>query len=586
MSRIKEKVSQLVTGQLPEFIRENYSIFTTFVEAYYKFLEQDSGALELVQNARSYNDIDTTTTNFVQYFLSNYIKDIPANVLANKRMLVKKISDLYTAKGSDLSFKLLFRVLYDSDVTVTHPYDYVLRPSDGTWEQRVSLRVTISSGSVTDILDRYLTYKKNGITYNEPIVRVKTLSNGIYEVFLKSTSIAPYSIGDTVTVSNGTSNIFVGVIKPTTTGYTISYGGTGFKVGQIFQINAFGGINTLVRILRVNSNGGITLLKFLNYGYGFSGDITINLYNNLQTIGQSETISTYSAGFTDEFIMMSPDVSPNASRYFYSDYVATGYTGTTLARVRSSSSTVQDDTFSSTTSDPTVAIINFTMGAVAKYPGQYISSKGFLSEPEVRLQDINQYQPFAYELQSELDISLFYDTVLKLVHPAGTKMFNNRTISTTANIAANISVLSRSNVAIELQDSFAVLDSAQAALKKDLGSDSTSTDDSITLTIKPVYTDNITTSDSISVALYLSAFTDNTTPTESLTIKTTLAAFTDNTTPTESLTLSTGKNIDNNDSNVTFTESVSGTLLNYTTDASAVTGYFANIYVGSTVITV
>ena len=265
MSRIKEKVSQLVAGQLPEFIRENYSTFTTFVEAYYKFLEQDNGALELVQNARSYNDIDATTSDFVQYFLSTYIKDIPVNALANKRMLVKKISDLYTAKGSDLSFKLLFRIMYDSDVTVSHPYDYVLRPSDGTWEQRVSLRVTLSSGSTSDILDRYVTYKKNGITYNEPIVRVKTLSNGIYEVFLKSTSTAPYTIGDYITVSDGTSNIFVGLIKPTTTGYSITYGGTGFKVGQIFQINAGGGINSLVRILRVNTSGGITLLKFLNY---------------------------------------------------------------------------------------------------------------------------------------------------------------------------------------------------------------------------------------------------------------------------------------------------------------------------------
>jgi len=189
-------------------------------------------------------------------------------------------------------------------------------------------------------------------------------------------------------------------------------------------------------------------------------------------------------------------------------------------------------------------------------------------------------------LQSELDISSFYDTVLKLVHPAGTKLFNNRTISATANISANISVLTTSNVAIELQDSFRVLDSAQAALKKDLGNESANTSDIVTLTVKPVYTDNVTASDTTSVILYLSTFTDNTSPTESLTIKTTLAAFTDNTTPSESLTLNIGKNIDNNDSNVSFTESVTGTLLNYTTDASPVTGYFANIYVGSTVITV
>jgi hypothetical protein len=585
MSRIKEKVSQLVTGQLPEFIRENYSTFTTFVEAYYQFLEQDSGALELVQNARSYNDIDTTTSDFVQYFLSTYIKDIPVNALANKRMLVKKISDLYSAKGSDLSFKLLFRLIYDSDVIVSHPYDYALRPSDGTWEQRVSIRVYLSSGNVTDILDRYLSYQKNGIPYNEPIVRVKALTPGLYEIFLKSTSTAPYTVGDSVTVSDGTKNIFAGVIRPTTTGYTISYGGSGFKVGQIFQINAGGGVDSLVRILRTDTNGSITLLKILNYGYGFTSDITINLYKNLQTIGQSETFGTYSTGFTDEFTMMSPDVSPNVARYFYSDYVATGYTGTRLAYAKSTQTNTNGDTFSSTAADTTVAIINFTMGAIAKYPGQYISSKGFLSEPEVRLQDVNQYQPFAYELQSELDISSFYDTVLKLVHPAGTRLFNNRTITATANIAANISILTTSNVAIELQDSFKALDTAIVGLKKDFGTDTASTSDSITVSLGKNFTDSITASDSTSIVLYLSAFTDNTAPTESLTIKTTLEVFTDNTAPTESLTLNVGKNIPTTDSNVTLTETVTGTLLNYT-DTVGASGYFANIYVGSTVISV
>jgi hypothetical protein len=60
-TRIKEKISTLVNSQLPEFIRSDYTTFVTFIESYYKFLEQDQGALEIVQNARSYNDIDTTT---------------------------------------------------------------------------------------------------------------------------------------------------------------------------------------------------------------------------------------------------------------------------------------------------------------------------------------------------------------------------------------------------------------------------------------------------------------------------------------------------------------------------------------------
>ena len=59
-SRIKDKVSELVNSQLPEFIRSDYTTFVAFLQYYYKFLEQDQEALELVQNARKYSDIDQT----------------------------------------------------------------------------------------------------------------------------------------------------------------------------------------------------------------------------------------------------------------------------------------------------------------------------------------------------------------------------------------------------------------------------------------------------------------------------------------------------------------------------------------------
>ena len=69
-TRIKDKISELVNSQLPEFIRTDYSTFVAFLEYYYKFLEQDQGALELVQNARQYSDIDQTADSFVNYFIT------------------------------------------------------------------------------------------------------------------------------------------------------------------------------------------------------------------------------------------------------------------------------------------------------------------------------------------------------------------------------------------------------------------------------------------------------------------------------------------------------------------------------------
>ena len=88
-TRIKDRVSELVNSQLPEFIRTDNTTFVAFLEYYYKFLEQDQGALELVQNSQKYSDIDQTTDSFVNYFIANYAKDLPYSLQVNKPLLIK-----------------------------------------------------------------------------------------------------------------------------------------------------------------------------------------------------------------------------------------------------------------------------------------------------------------------------------------------------------------------------------------------------------------------------------------------------------------------------------------------------------------
>ena len=299
-TRITEKISTLVSSQLPEFVRSDFTTFVSFVEAYYRFLEQDQGALEIVQNARSYSDIDTTTESFVNYFLANYAQNIPLGVLTNKRLLVKRIRDLYESKGSEISFKLLFQLFYNKPVEVTHPYDYVLRPSDGRWNQRSSIRVLLTSGSINGITDKFLTYSKNNIAYSAAILRVKSISPNLYEIFYNSRSNVPFEVDDDVVVNTSAGTIFTGIIKPTTTSYEISFGGTGFRVGEVFNLTT-GGVETLVRITGVGANGSIKALKFINFGYNYSSNFTITLSNALGVASSTKYFDTSTGGFKESF---------------------------------------------------------------------------------------------------------------------------------------------------------------------------------------------------------------------------------------------------------------------------------------------
>ena len=54
------KTSLFVNRQLPEFIRDEYPVFETFLEAYYEFLEQgreQSGDFDLITESKKFRNI-------------------------------------------------------------------------------------------------------------------------------------------------------------------------------------------------------------------------------------------------------------------------------------------------------------------------------------------------------------------------------------------------------------------------------------------------------------------------------------------------------------------------------------------------
>ena len=64
-----QKTSLLVEGQVPEFVREEYPLFVTFLEAYYEFLENKQGTnkndlLTQAKNLKTVFDVDQSIDDF------------------------------------------------------------------------------------------------------------------------------------------------------------------------------------------------------------------------------------------------------------------------------------------------------------------------------------------------------------------------------------------------------------------------------------------------------------------------------------------------------------------------------------------
>lgn len=132
------KTSLLVNRQLPEFVRDEYPLFQTFLEAYYEFLENEQGTqnndvLNQAKKLKNISDVDASIADFEASFFNNFASLIPRDVEVSKDFLIKNILPLYLARGSEKSFKLLFRLIFNDEVEVVYPKNNILRASDGKW---------------------------------------------------------------------------------------------------------------------------------------------------------------------------------------------------------------------------------------------------------------------------------------------------------------------------------------------------------------------------------------------------------------------------------------------------------------------
>jgi hypothetical protein len=463
-TRIKEKLSKIVKGQLPSFIQEDYETFVSFIEAYYSFLEQDQGAYELIQNLSSYNDLDETIPSFLEYFLKTYAPQIPSNVVVDQKLLVKKIKYLYESKGSEASFELLFKILFDTDVTVEYPNNFTLIPSDGRWSQKVSIQLRTVFGDRTKIIDRFLKYNFQGINYNVPIIDVKFLSESISEVFLDPVYLPPdFIIGDTVEIRSANAGgilLFVGQLEPVTNSYTITSPGLNFFPGQTYTIAFNQGFGTVVQVTSINETTGIQTLKFVRFGQGYdiqTGTVfTLELdpTKNIQGAFAS-SVNLTTQGFGSKGVVQYLFTDP-VNSYFLEDYTLSDYNAASTETLFDNSTfNEQKDTFGLS---PEIALVTFRFGTISRYPGEFTTSNGFISEPVVNLQDSKRFQPFAYQTNTEQDIEEFFDIVKETIHPAGQVLFNNKIISQNIDLSGNISVEVIQNVFFEVISTFAVSD--------------------------------------------------------------------------------------------------------------------------------
>jgi len=439
-----ERISVRVEGQLPDFVKQDHATFVAFLEAYYEYLEQTGKPYEIVGNLRNYFNIDKTVDDFLQYFKTQFGKDIPEAVFANsnKPHVIKRLRDFYRSKGSEKSFQFLFRLLYQEEIEFYYPSVDMLRVSDGRYTKDKILRCIDTSGSsaIFDFTGKTIT---GGTSGTQGIVELVLKEQvGVFEVSTIYLSKVVGTFIDNETITDGT-NTFT--LDKMVTGYTITYpgngysvednipivgggagasgaqflvsslttgsmttyaiptAGTGYVVGDKLTINNTGkleidGRTCSVLVKTINGSGGITAVEFEHNGFGYKSIPTVSgggsgtgasVTLSGSGIGGIKTLKLVNGGFHYQIV---PTLDFSSS----GDGTATGVA--TIGSYENEANT------------------------------RWVGDDGQLSAANY-IQDSRYYQAFSYEIKAGNTIDKWRDYVKRIVHPSGLALFGRTLIT-------------------------------------------------------------------------------------------------------------------------------------------------------------
>lgn len=410
---------QFTDLRIPGFVKDDYPKFTLFVKAYYEWLSQNAGKL----NVDKFRDIDDTIDVFVEAFKKEYLEDFPTHYAGDARLFLKHNIDFYKSKGSEESFRFLFRLLFDSEIDIQYPRDLIMTSSEGVWKELRSIKIQTSDPRITEVIGKRVFGKTSfSLAYVENIHQYVSLGTAVAELFISD--IKGSFVIEDVEIELQDGHIITGTIKPAITTFNITNGGLKYENGQVATV--VGG--DLRCSIGEVARGGIDSLTITNGGinYTLSSVITVTDPTG-KGVGAELQITSVSSG-----AITGVKIVKRGNGYENIPTVAiTGGTGAILSLVSNTIGKIKSISIDNhgvyTGGLPTVtfpgygdgnASVTAVTGAMCTYPGRYESFKSFASDI-IKIQDGYKYQPYSYIIRCGQSVNQYQNILKKLVHPAG-----------------------------------------------------------------------------------------------------------------------------------------------------------------------
>jgi hypothetical protein len=429
---LKNKLSSVVSSSIPDFLEQDYQTFVDFIKYYYIWLESTKNVNLIPHTLEQYFDVDTIPPELVDRFQETYLSTFPKQFSIDRETgnapdvtkVLKRIKDFYSKKGTEDSFRFLFRVMFDTEITFTYPREKLLKASEAQWVVPKFIRAKNLNENDAALLigtELYVLDENGSKTFSAIIEDTYTFyyaSNPITTLNLinvtgnLNSSKVYYSKNVFGVIEEYSIDLYSMIIDyylykcPDSLGYPIY----DFEVGMIVNlVNSGSGIWLLC-------NGGETVealtedgcnplygaifnpervelpdpfLKHDDLGAGFKAQIS-----KVSEKGEIEEIQILDPGF---------NWGLNVNGY------GTQFTGKPNPKTESIER-VYD------------CRIRYVTGYLFTGTGFYRSKKSLLSQMSI-LQDNFYYQQNSYEIGSNVNSYKFSDILKQNVHPAGYKAF-------------------------------------------------------------------------------------------------------------------------------------------------------------------
>ena len=237
---------------------------------------------------------DETSEGLLEAFKKELYPNIRNSASGDLRKFVKHLKSFYRSKGSQKSFKTLFRLLYGQEnLDFYYPKTDLLKVSAGNWSQDTVLQLAYDVNYL-DFNGLTITGITSGATAFVSSITTRKLGTiPIIELILTNRSTTPFTIGETITATTAAGATITATVTGQMTDVTISDGGTGYDVGDSLTItdSSLAGFGAVATVATTTADQ-VTIMTIDAAGNGFLEVENARIRGTLKTsVFEKETVN-------------------------------------------------------------------------------------------------------------------------------------------------------------------------------------------------------------------------------------------------------------------------------------------------------